>query len=135
MITLRTLHLATRQQVFDQIAEHLLKQGVRCIAEFEICDDDDCEVVEYRRYPMYRYEGLKSPAGCLMADDEYSPTMEHTPWLLLASDKLVPVEHCWLIADLELIHDTVKPDKWREELFAYAMKRNLSVRVLEGADE
>ena len=62
MITLKTLPQATAQEVFDQVTQHLLKQGKAARSGTGAC-----------RYRVEtRGEILKCAAGCLIADDEYA---------------------------------------------------------------
>ena len=66
-ITLKTLEQATAQEVFDQVAEHMLTQYELSML------NDTC---------VYRgYSGLKCAAGCLIGDDEYNnELMEGFTW-------------------------------------------------------
>jgi hypothetical protein len=69
MITLKTLKNSTDQEVFDQVANHLLTQNKRSVSA---TDNTLC---------VYRSpDGLKCAAGCLIADDEYDPRMEGSNW-------------------------------------------------------
>ena len=87
MITLKTLPQATAQEVFDQITQHLLKQGKAARSATGAC-----------RYRTETAEGvLKCAAGCLIADDEYSEKWENTDWPSLVADKFVPDSHERLI--------------------------------------
>lgn len=64
-ITLKNLHEATEQQVFDQVAGHLLTQK-------EVLPSPAC----FYRGP----NGLKCAAGCLIANDEYMPEEFNLEW-------------------------------------------------------
>ena len=102
MITLKTLPQATAQEVFDQITQHLLKQGKAAISATGAC-----------RYRIETAEGvLKCAAGCLIADDEYNREWENTDWPALVSGKFVPDSHERLIYKLQGIHDCKLPRKW-----------------------
>ena len=102
MITLKTLPQATAQEVFDQITQHLLKQGKAAISATGAC-----------RYRIETAEGvLKCAAGCLIADDEYNREWENTDWPALVSGKLVPNSHERLIYRMQGIHDCKLPRKW-----------------------
>ena len=118
MITLKTLGEATEQEVFDQVAKHLLSQGKRC-------QDYDNRFCKYKND-----EGLKCAAGCLIGDDEYSETLEANTWRDLKYMELVPAAHSELIMKLQLIHDTVDAFNWNEELATLADDRGLSSDVL-----
>ena len=117
MITLKTLPEATAQQVFDQAAEHLLKQNKRSSAPGGGC--------------MYRNEnGLKCAAGCFVADDEYWPKMEGGSWDSLAGAGVVTDAHMDLIKHLQIVHDSYNPDLWRVQLSKLASIFNLNTNVL-----
>lgn len=103
-ITLATLKDATKQQVFDQVAKHLLTQNVRS---------------ENPDYCAYRGDnGLMCAAGCLISDSEYKPEMDHnengSTWHDLIESGLVPNAHPVLIKHLQHIHDNEEPKSWRE---------------------
>lgn len=111
MITLKTLSQATKQQVFNQIAKHLLTQGKKSI------DGMDCR---YRNR-----EGLKCAAGCLIADDEYSEKFEGGSWVAIVNDYLLPQAHKNLIFSLQYIHDMKPSSDWNSELTKIANRNNL----------
>lgn len=119
MITLKNLGEATPIQVFNQVKEHLLKQGQRSVS------GSNC---------MYRGDnGLKCAAGCLIANDEYDPIMEINSWAgalhkLEGIGKVYPdmYHHTKLIGELQVIHDGKFPFKWEDEL------AKLEVDVLAG---
>lgn len=67
IITLKNLHEATAQQVFTQVATHLLTQKERSF----VIDDRGEELCAYRGD-----NGLKCAAGCLISNDEYNPIMD-----------------------------------------------------------
>ncbi len=121
-ITLATLPQATAQQVFDQVARHLLTQneqsGVSTRAGL------DC---------MYRGpNGLMCAAGCLIGDDEYKPSFEFNSWGPgLAEAGAVPNAHCNLIEDLQRVHDDFLPDAWSERLSKVALRYGLDDAVVE----
>jgi hypothetical protein len=67
MITLKTLHAASLQEIFDQVAKHMLAQNAPAVY---INQDGD-------RNCLYRtFDGRKCAVGCLIADDEYSSAIE-----------------------------------------------------------
>jgi hypothetical protein len=66
MITLKTLGKATLQQVFDQVANHLMDQGERAATV-----NSSGRVTCY-----YRLNDLKCAAGCLIGDDEYESRID-----------------------------------------------------------
>lgn len=104
MISLKTLALATKQEVFDQVAHHLLTQNKRSV-EWLAC--------RYRSG-----NGLKCAAGCLISDDEYDPKLESMFWKELINDYFPHLinAHTDLITDLQTLHDEYEPAFWQEEL-------------------
>lgn len=116
MITLKTLPQATAQQVFDQVATHLLSQKEKSI------DDSIC---------LYRYGQLKCAAGCLIDDDEYDPKMEKASWMSLVVEDRVPHKHSRLIIDLQMLHDAALIEDWKEELIKVANKHRLNTKVID----
>jgi hypothetical protein len=104
MITLKTLNTATEQEVFDQVAEHLLKQNAQSKRA------TDC---------AYRGEGgLKCAVGCLIADDEYIPEIENKSWETVVNNyfpDLIDV-HADLIINLQKLHDFYEPNSWQRIL-------------------
>ena len=115
MITLATLHKATRQQVFDQMAEHLLAQN-----EVSINSDGNCS---------YRGTGkLMCAAGCLISDDEYSVTMEQNGWATLVNKGVVPSDHDGIIHAMQKVHDAFDaPTQWPEAIANVAKKFSLDL--------
>ena len=105
--TLATLPSATAQQLYDQMALHMLKQGARSVSP-----DGDC---------AYRgVDGLMCPAGCLMSDEEYHEGLEERNWSELISDEAVPDNHWRLIEAFQGIHDTCSPEDWASLLITAA---------------
>lgn len=101
MITLKTLHEATKQEIFDQVANHLLTQMQKSENIGRKC--------------MYRnYSGLKCAAGCLIADDEYNPEFEKYTWNSLADWEYVPDSEYVLIQRLQDIHEEKNPKNWKK---------------------
>lgn len=91
-ITLATLAQATEQQIFDQVARHLLKQGQRAVVEGGTC--------------KYRYNGLMCAAGCLISDDEYSENMDISgSWGSLVEAGWVTTNHADFVYALQKMHD------------------------------
>lgn len=101
MITLKTLSQATAQEVYDQVANHLLIQNKKSISLPSLA----C---------MYKnIDGLKCAAGCLMSDEEYLPRMGNLSWAELIIQGLVPENHRDLIIKLQSIHDVREPYEWK----------------------
>lgn len=119
-ITLKTLPQATAQEVFDQVAEHLLKQnekskvGASCVYKSNY--------------------GLKCAAGCLISDDEYKAyieSLEGDSWGKLAKNSIVPYNHYDLIGRLQLLHDNVDVESWKGRLVELAKELNLQFKFDE----
>lgn len=107
MITLKTLPNATKQEVFDQVASHMLKQMKQSKKHSGAC--------------AYRgTHGSKCAAGCLIADDEYMTKFDNAcngkSWNTLIREGLVPVSHKDLIVSLQDIHDGYEPVGWANRL-------------------
>lgn len=116
MITLKTLPQATAQEVFDQVARHLLTQNEKS------SDDSGC---------VYRTaDGLACAAGCLMADDEVDDEWNaDVAWAELVERGVAPKEHQDLIEDLQGAHDSFPTQAWPERLKAIADNYGLSTAV------
>lgn len=119
MITLATLKDATAQQVFDQVATHMLKQNAQSRSD----DGFRC---------MYRgANGLMCAAGCLMSDEEYAPYMDKGTsygggsWISMVNKGTIPRYHLDLIARLQSTHDNVNPSMWGRELRRVADEEGL----------
>lgn len=101
-ISLKNLAEHTEQEVFDQVARHLLEQGCRSI------EDGLC---------AYRTRwGHKCAAGCLIADDEYNPEYNYMAWMSMVARGLAPDVHLDLIQRLQNIHDERPHGRWYAEL-------------------
>lgn len=111
MITLKTLPQASSQEVFDQVKNHLLKQGAKSVNR----------VSGYGDLCAYRgRNGLKCAAGCLIGDDEYTESMECNTWRDLAANGIVPHFHMALIHKLQKIHDEEDLVDWAVALESLA---------------
>jgi hypothetical protein len=117
MITLKTLPQATAQEVFDQVAKHLLIQMKQSTGPQGGC------------YYL-NSEGLKCAAGCLIGDDEYHNGMESGTRSSLITHGKVPAFHESLICGLQVTHDSYTPSKWREQLRRLAKNYDLNTDVL-----
>jgi len=118
MITLKTLPQATEQQVFDQVATHLLTQNVKSY-------DESLEGCVYRG-PY----NLSCAAGCLIADDEYNVNFEEKGWLSLTADYDVPQTHQHLISRLQILHDQTCVEQWPQQLREVANLYQLNADVV-----
>lgn len=76
MITLKTLHAASLQEIFDHVAKHLLTQNEQAAYR----DEDGDLICEYRVF-----DGKQCAIGCLIADNEYDQALENTGALTLCN--------------------------------------------------
>lgn len=121
MVTLKTLPQATKQQIFDQVATHLLTQNKKSSKTARngtlIC--------------LYRGpDGTKCAAGCLISDEEYDTEFEEKTWFNLVNYHGVPRNNMTIIKSLQDIHDNKDPSNWKEELKKLAESRQLDSSVL-----
>lgn len=114
MITLKTLPQATEQEVFNQVANHLLTQMEQSSG------NGGC----WYRSTNSSGKILKCAAGCLIADEEYIERMDNnsdeTTWQYLVEEGVFPNTHDDLISNLQFIHDEYEPHEWEEELLLVA---------------
>jgi len=75
IITLDTLSAATEQQVFDHVANHLIRQGMPCIGPGVYSTATSCR---------YKHKELSCAVGSLMSPDEYRPWFEGKTWARLS---------------------------------------------------
>ncbi len=112
-ITLATLPEATAQQVFDQVAAHLLAQNAKSASG----EDGNC---------LYHGpDDRMCAAGCLIAEGEYDEDFEDRDWSSLVDDQRVPSEHGDLIQELQAVHDHKYPSAWRDRLAHVAREHGL----------
>lgn len=122
-ITLANLAQATKQEVFDQVAKHLMKQG----KQSTVWD----AVAELERCVYHGPNGLMCAAGCLISDDEYEKNFEGRSWRSLVTESAVPSAHRAIITQLQEIHDNCPPELWLKKLRNCAQSNNLSTAILE----
>ena len=111
-ITLENLAQVTKQQIFDQVATHLLTQKVKSATATGSC--------------KYRHNGLMCAAGCLISNDEYKATLEGASWVRLAYAGQVPEQHKDFVQSLQRIHDTYLVSDWFSRLKYLAISHNLN---------
>ena len=125
-ITMRNLHLATEQQVFDQVAKHLLTQNAKALAWSGGC-----------QYRLLLDDGtvLKCAVGCLIADNEYGSKIEGE---LYGSNEFNEffgfkdeVPHFFLLRRFQSLHDSYDVSTWKERLEQIALDFNLNTDILE----
>ena len=125
-ITLKTLPETTAQQVFDQVAEHLLTQNAKS-ERLMVCNDGQDKMRCAYRGP----NSLKCAAGCLIADDEYNSVFELKSWHHLCRSNYVPSTHERLIRDLQSVHDDCEPGNWAVRLRQVGNQYKLSNSVID----
>lgn len=126
MITLKTLPQATEQQVFNQVATHLLTQNAKSVEKNHNTDDPD------RTYCVYKGpNNLACAAGCLIANDEYNAEFEENSWSTLTQDYNVPDTHQILISRLQVLHDQTDVQQWPQQLCEIAKLHNLNTDVVD----
>ena len=112
-VTLKNLEQATAQQVFDQVAKHMRTQMKKSYLQ-----DGGC---------LYKGpNGLSCAAGCLIADDEYSPEWEGLHWSEVAHRYTGKAAHMELISQLQEAHDFYPVIDWAKKLKQVADKFNLN---------
>lgn len=92
-LSLATLDQYSAQEVFNHVVNHLRQQKTKSM--------DASRLACLYRGP----EGRKCAAGCLIADDEYEPSLERQSWRHLVQMQRVPCVHVDLIAELQNAHD------------------------------
>lgn len=121
MITLATLPQATAQEVFEQVANHLIKQNAKSI-----------DTLNKEKLCVYldKSTGNKCAAGCLIADSEYNYHFENNTWYHLIVNYKIPNNHAELITRLQRIHDKYEPHEFKEKLILLGIKEKLNTTFL-----
>lgn len=117
--------LLTKQEIFDQVARHLLTQNERAISS-----NGNCQ--------YHSKDGLKCAVGALIPDNLYNQAFENRKvgYLLAAWKEIMrkigldEKEHALLLYALQGIHDCTEPCVWRGQLERVAQKFELSDSVL-----
>jgi hypothetical protein len=127
MITLKTLADATEQEVFDQVANHLLTQMKKSGEYRNYYDSSEYVTYDYVNCLYRSSDGLKCAAGCLIADDEYKPEFEQKSWRSLREEfpQMITMKHMDLIRQLQNIHDNLVIDDWKAALIEFSTANNL----------
>ena len=117
--------MKTRQEIFDIVATHLLKQNECSFNEGEGC--------------MYRGSyGLKCAIGVLIPAELYKVSMEGGNIVELF--RIFPhiMKNCGLdindfdfLGGLQAIHDNNLTEVWKSELYSMAKKHSLDIKSLE----
>lgn len=113
----------SRQEAFNQVAEHLLKQGKKAM---------------YGGSCQYRTDdGCKCAVGIFIPDDKYDYYLEgaiaFSPRVLRAAH--IPIEDGTFYRELQKIHDRNDPHTWPKKLYELAELFNLSTHKLDAAVE
>jgi len=120
MITLATLPQASEQEVFEQVARHLMTQRKRA--------------TEKTRCVYLTDDGLKCAAGCLLSEKDYAlletEKMLSFAWNSISSKLKIP-QHRNLIMHLQAMHDVIEPRKWKYELRGFANRFHLDANFLD----
>lgn len=127
MITLKTLSKAKKQEVFDQVARHLLTQKKRSRKRYASAPTGYSCV--YRNT-----KGLKCAAGCLISDEEFIELGEGRntyDWAAMVDLARVTDKHKDLICSLQEIHDDAPVNKWHDYLSDLAKNYKLNRKALE----
>jgi len=107
------------QKIFNKVATHLLKQNAKSISIMFV--GEQC---------MYRgRNGLKCAAGCLVPDDEYDPEQENMGWRMTKWCAKYTEEENDLILILQIIHDNLSVEEWKEALTKLATSRGMELPV------
>ena len=119
MITLKTLPQATKQEIFNQVKNHLLKQNSQSRTPGNHYSSVS-SICAYRGL-----NGNKCAGGCLIDDEEYTKDFEGKTWSQLLLKDLVPDHHATFIRELQIIHDSYYPERWELKLKQFAESNNL----------
>jgi hypothetical protein len=119
------------QEIYDRVAEHLLRQNSRAVSALGIC--------------RYRTEdGKKCAIGCLIGDESYSVDLEsysvRTSIVREALIKSIGVTAAamppvWFFGELQRVHDAYPADEWDTELEEFALDNDLVPYRLAGRIE
>lgn len=118
--TIHNLHEVSEQDVFDTIAEHLLRQGKRSLGRVR----STCQ--------YHNADGLKCAAGCLVPDDVYDFTWEGMTWNELVATGEVVDRYADIIQQLQYVHDSEEGEQyWPNKLRIIAEGYKLDTQKLE----
>jgi len=117
MITLKTLPKASIQRVFNQVANHLLKQG-RKASKNGLCQ-------------YLTKDGSKCGIGSLIGKREYKPIWEGQGWqgpLNFGRDCNIPYS---FFEEIQTLHDDTNARSWRKGLKSITDRFGLSTRWMK----
>lgn len=114
----------TKQETFDTVAAHLLKQGKRSMSGPRTC--------------LYRGpDGMKCAVGCLIPDDLYRSSLEGIAVVDILSDEVTTEvgrlmkslgHDLTLCGELQWLHDQIEPDLWEGHLKVLASRLGIEFR-------
>lgn len=117
----KTIAKLQQQEIFDKVARHLLTQMEKSMLG---------TVCAYRGP-----RGLMCAIGPFIPDDRYSQDMEGFSIGSSIVCDAIGIElfskESELLSDLQMIHDGSQPSEWMEYLSELAIRRDLSLKVLE----
>jgi hypothetical protein len=118
--------MRTRQQIFDIVARHLVRQ--RAKSEVRHTHESECR---------YRQGALKCAVGALIPDSKYTTRLEGTnPGCPPLDASLLRAANCrkrdaCLLHELQQVHDDNDVCDWPQELVKVATKYALDLHVLD----
>jgi hypothetical protein len=120
-----------KQQIFDKVARHLLKQNAKSRVVETGPDSDETVHCKYRGP-----DGLMCAVGCLIPDDLYDPKMEgrraHAILGSLFFDRTgISREDMGLLEALQSIHDNTSVRDWPGHLRNLAESERIDDAVLD----
>ena len=133
--TLPELMNMSKQDIFDHIARHLLRQARKCWRPGE----DGSHLCLYRGD-----DGTACAVGAIIPDSCYATAMEHHDVVTLAQWcdytghaeyrllARVLFRHMTLLARLQRMHDKFPPSAWPRELHCIAQETGLSGDAIDG---
>jgi hypothetical protein len=111
----------TSQEIFEIVCVHLLTQNQK-----------SQETPLGGRCKYRGYGNKKCAIGILISDNLYDPAMEFQSVSYVGS--MFPEtkfsDHIPLLEDLQLMHDTLEPYQWKNELYLIASENKLSPIIL-----
>lgn len=106
----------TDQEIFDAVVTHARKQQARSVSHHGDC--------------CYRgNNGLRCFAGCLIADEDYDPSMEGSNCMLLPPI-IKLTQNTGLVRSLQTIHDKYGVEYWESRFKALAIANGLEYREM-----
>lgn len=124
MITLKTLHEYTMQEVFDFVGNHMLKQNETSVKSWD--GEETC------MYRLQKEDGtiLRCAVGCLIPDEDYTSNMEDKTILNMQEQGIINIQSMDvinLLTSLQETHDYTHPSKWGMSLKEIAKQYHLNV--------